>query len=539
MSVIKPQEINLDFTQNTYKDIVVKQNDVDSRTVIVTCTNNGVSIPINSDNNLCYIQMLTPDNRPIYNSTTILSDGRIQIDFDEQMALASGKATATLQIIDRISREIIHTMNLNVIIVNNAYPDDIIIATPEFSALTDVLLDVADLVHDIDIIEANEEIRQLNEESRIALYEEMVIANENIPTATMNAIDLAYANSNAYTDYKIADLINGAPTTLDTLKEIADAMEENEDVVDALEESIGNKANQAELDTHTGNDIIHVTTSEKNTWNNKVNASVFGLQMTSGTILSNCINSGENIKTMFVVTGSYEPSDYPSDLKGKEAYIIYVGDSMSIRQKVFAIQYEGTEVYERSIFNGEYTGNWAYNEHNSLSLLDRNGQGTRVKVVDSDLKIYNVVNDIGNDSGNSNVEIHETETWSAINHNHNQLKSASGNIFTVQDDNNLVLYNNSGTPIWASNSPLNWGCVQNVESGMVEINPTAVNTITTKSVSFQRTFAIAPNVMVTPQTSVPNTCFVSVSDVTTEGFNIHLYLTDSTTNTQVYWFAIV
>lgn len=40
----------------------------------------------------------------------------------------------------------------------------------------------------------------------------------------------------------IANLINGAPTTLDTLKEIADALAENEDVVDALEEAIGKKA---------------------------------------------------------------------------------------------------------------------------------------------------------------------------------------------------------------------------------------------------------------------------------------------------------
>lgn len=48
--------------------------------------------------------------------------------------------------------------------------------------------------------------------------------------------------TNGYTDQKIAELLNGAPTTLDTLKEIADAMEENKEVVDALEVAIGNKA---------------------------------------------------------------------------------------------------------------------------------------------------------------------------------------------------------------------------------------------------------------------------------------------------------
>lgn len=45
-----------------------------------------------------------------------------------------------------------------------------------------------------------------------------------------------------YTDGEIAELINGAPTTLDTLGEIATAMAENADVVAALDEAIGSKA---------------------------------------------------------------------------------------------------------------------------------------------------------------------------------------------------------------------------------------------------------------------------------------------------------
>ena len=51
----------------------------------------------------------------------------------------------------------------------------------------------------------------------------------------------------------IADLINGAPGTLDTLKEIADAMAENEDVVEALEKAIGERAKTTDLTEHTGN----------------------------------------------------------------------------------------------------------------------------------------------------------------------------------------------------------------------------------------------------------------------------------------------
>lgn len=88
-----------------------------------------------------------------------------------------------------------------------------------------------------------------------------------VSTAQQNAIDVALTQSNYYTDNKIAELINGAPETLDTLKEIADAFAENDTVIEAIHETIGTKANQAELDTHIENDVIHVTQYNKDNWN--------------------------------------------------------------------------------------------------------------------------------------------------------------------------------------------------------------------------------------------------------------------------------
>lgn len=72
--------------------------------------------------------------------------------------------------------------------------------------------------------------------------------------------------SEDYVDDKIADLINGAPTTLDTLKEIADAMTEHETVVDALDEAIGKKANASDLTNHVNNETVHITDNERTNW---------------------------------------------------------------------------------------------------------------------------------------------------------------------------------------------------------------------------------------------------------------------------------
>lgn len=88
-----------------------------------------------------------------------------------------------------------------------------------------------------------------------------------VSTAQQKAIDDAYVNSNKYTDKKIADLIGGAPETLDTLKEVADAISASKSTEEALNSAIGTKANQAELDTHTGNDTIHITSDERENWN--------------------------------------------------------------------------------------------------------------------------------------------------------------------------------------------------------------------------------------------------------------------------------
>lgn len=88
-----------------------------------------------------------------------------------------------------------------------------------------------------------------------------------VSTAQQNAIDDALAQSNYYTDSKIAELIDGAPETLDTLKEVHDAFVENATVIEALNTAIGTKANQSELNTHTGNDTIHVTQTDKDNLN--------------------------------------------------------------------------------------------------------------------------------------------------------------------------------------------------------------------------------------------------------------------------------
>lgn len=76
-----------------------------------------------------------------------------------------------------------------------------------------------------------------------------------------------YQQATGYTDERIAGLLNSAQGTIEALDKISDAMQNNKDVVDALEAAIGGKASDAELQAHISNKTVHITASERAAWN--------------------------------------------------------------------------------------------------------------------------------------------------------------------------------------------------------------------------------------------------------------------------------
>ena len=68
-------------------------------------------------------------------------------------------------------------------------------------------------------------------------------------TNVQGALENVLSKANTYTDTKVADLVDSAPDTLDTIGEIAQALKENDDVITVLNNAIGEKANQSDLDS--------------------------------------------------------------------------------------------------------------------------------------------------------------------------------------------------------------------------------------------------------------------------------------------------
>lgn len=92
------------------------------------------------------------------------------------------------------------------------------------------------------------------------LFKDDVAFNKNVqlygnPTESFHAVTKGYVEDaiktkaeKGYVDTRLAELVNSAPDTLDTLGEIATALEENQDVVDVLNKSVANKADKVYVD---------------------------------------------------------------------------------------------------------------------------------------------------------------------------------------------------------------------------------------------------------------------------------------------------
>lgn len=94
-----------------------------------------------------------------------------------------------------------------------------------------------------------------------------VITNDGVVLEDKITEDLANLETSVkeYTDTEIANLVGAAPELLDTFEEVATAIQENQDVADALQSAIGNKADKEH--EHTVSDITDYVVPVQSDWN--------------------------------------------------------------------------------------------------------------------------------------------------------------------------------------------------------------------------------------------------------------------------------
>lgn len=329
MSLVFNQKITLDLTISRVQNVYCSQYDADSRNILITLSDNGKPYSIPSEVRIL-LKISKPDNTYVYIDEDDVDhlfrndDGTISIILSEQATCVPGICEAELQFIT--PKETISTRKFNIIVKKSVINDEEIESVIESNIIQKMIRHLIDFMNphkvnkeqvglgNVPNVITNDQTptyEEAEEFENISSGEKLSIAfgkiqkaissllghinnfdnphkttksqiqlgnvdntsdvDKPVSTAQQKAIDDAYANSNKYTDEKIADLIDGAPETMDTLKEVADAIEKSKTVEEALDKSIGTKANQNELDTHTGNDTIHITSDERTKWNDANN----------------------------------------------------------------------------------------------------------------------------------------------------------------------------------------------------------------------------------------------------------------------------
>lgn len=329
MSLVFNQKITLDLTISRVQNVHCSQDDADSRNILITLSDNGKPYSIPSEVRIL-LKISKPDNTYVYIDEDDVDhlfrndDGTISIILSEQATCVPGICEAELQFIT--PKETISTRKFNIIVKKTVINDEEIESVIESNIIQKMIRHLTDFMNphkvnkeqvglgNVPNVTTNDQTptyEEAEEFENISSGEKLSIAfgkiqkaissllghinnfdnphkttksqiqlgnvdntsdvDKPVSKAQQKAIDDAYTNSNKYTDQKIADLINGAPETMDTLKEVADAIEKNKSVVESLDKSIGTKANQNELDTHTGNDTIHITSDERTKWNDANN----------------------------------------------------------------------------------------------------------------------------------------------------------------------------------------------------------------------------------------------------------------------------
>lgn len=239
--------------------IYVRQGDTKSRSIHVSLVDHGQVISLENaivaelliaktDGFECDQGMVIVGNELQYTfrtndlSTLGANKAQVMVTFDDGAVLTSPKF-----IINVYAKE-----------VNQKYQESF----NEYTALTQ---NVAKAFQYAKQAENSADKAESYESTFKTMRDEAVTASANATASATSAAD-ALSRAQAYVDNAIAELINGAPTTLDTLKEIADAMAESQEVINALDAAIGTKADVTALNNHVNNTNIHVTMQDKVKW---------------------------------------------------------------------------------------------------------------------------------------------------------------------------------------------------------------------------------------------------------------------------------
>lgn len=99
-----------------------------------------------------------------------------------------------------------------------------------------------------------------------ALSSDITLTAADVTADPAGSAATALNDAKTYADGIKNDLLNGAGTAYDTLKELGDLIDDNTDAIGALEEVAGSKVDATDFEAHTDNTTVHITAAERTAW---------------------------------------------------------------------------------------------------------------------------------------------------------------------------------------------------------------------------------------------------------------------------------
>lgn len=138
------QTITLDFTVPQLKNIRCVENDLNSRTVKISVTNNGSPFPLNRETMTACYKIHKPDHNYIYNEVPIDENGTVTIHLTDQAMAKAGIARCELQILTKDKHTVLSTMPFSVIVEKSVVTDKDIVSSSESDVLLGMMQHMAD-----------------------------------------------------------------------------------------------------------------------------------------------------------------------------------------------------------------------------------------------------------------------------------------------------------------------------------------------------------------------------------------------------------
>lgn len=156
-------DVILDIRQNKMVSVLLKQYNKQGQQIKFTVTDDGEKIELKEIEHTVLFKMMTPDGRKISSYCTIdESDHTAVLTVAKNYCSYPGKGTAELEVMDALEESQVGTMNLDVIIENSVYPDEMINGSSTYQGLDEKINAVRETCNSA--IAAKEETEAIRDE---------------------------------------------------------------------------------------------------------------------------------------------------------------------------------------------------------------------------------------------------------------------------------------------------------------------------------------------------------------------------------------